>query len=330
MVTVLVAVGFGWFALNRYAGNITRVPGVFSALDASSRPAPPTPVAGTSDIPMTFLLVGIDSGVNDPATEATEGSTQPGPRTDIGESHPQVLMLVQLSADRRSAVTVSIPENSTVPVPGYGTADFTTAFLNGGPTLLVQTVEAVTDVRIDHYVSVDFAGFAEVTDAVGGVDVRLPEATEVHGVSFSKGRNHLGGGAALAYVRQWSGQPGAELDRANRQHNYLRALLTAVARDNLLTDPGRLDDFLLALTSALSVDDELSNMQVASLALDLRRLQPPDVAFLTVPVAGAQRQPGGNVVTLDVPRADLMWSYLKTGSLQDHVMDFDQLPNAPR
>lgn len=331
LVLVVLIAGLSWYVTNRYAGNITRIPGVFSGLDESTRPAPPTPAAGSSDVPITLLLVGVDSGAEPLPGEAV---------VDPGGANAEVVMLVQVSADRNSAVAVSLPAGSVVPVsppgtggngsPGTGTASIRTAFDTGGPTMLVQTVESLTDVRIDHYVSVDFAGFAEITDALGGVDVRVAEATEVQGVSFTRGLNHLGGPQALVYVRQRSGLPDGELDRVRRQQSYLRAVMVEVARDNLLTDPMQLDDFTLALTGALSVEDTMSDMDVVSLALSLRQLGPGDVTFLTVPIAGTQRGPTGTVVALDQARADQLWSYLDDDSVQDHLAEFDGLPNAPR
>ncbi|MBA2554190.1 MAG: LCP family protein [Geodermatophilaceae bacterium] len=323
LVMVLLAVGFAWYVTDRYAGNITRIPGVFSGLDESTRPAPATPAPGTTDVPLTFLLVGVDSEAEDPVPGATAGAGDDA-------THSEVLMLVQLAADRQSAVAVSIPEDSVVPVPGYDRTNISAAFATGGPTLLVQTVELLTDIRIDHYLSVDFAGFAEVTDALGGVDVRVAEATQARNVSFTAGVNHLDGEEALAYVRQRAGLPEGQLDSVRRHQNYLRAVMTQVARDNLLTDPARLDDFLLAVTNSLSVDDEMSNLDVVSLVLSLRNLDPSDVGFLTVPVATSETGATVGVVDLDLERAARMWIYIQDGSLQEHINEFDELPAAPR
>lgn len=321
LVIVLLAVGFAWYVTDRYAGNITRLPGVFAGLDESTRPAPATPAPGTTEVPLTFLLVGVDS-------EAPDGPT--GASADDGSPRSEVLMLVQLAADRNSAVAVSVPEDALVPVTGYGTTSISAAYTAGGPTLLVQTVERLTDVRIDHYLSVDIAGFAEITDALGGVEVRVAETTQARGVTFTKGVNHLDGEQALAYVRQRAGLPGGALDSVQRHQNYLRAVSATVARDNLLTDPGRLDDFLLAVTSALSVDDGLSNFELVSLVVSLRNLHPADVTFLTVPLAGTLRDGAVSGMQLDLASAALMWSYLTAGALQDHAAEFDRLPDVPR
>ncbi|MBA3249258.1 MAG: LCP family protein [Geodermatophilaceae bacterium] len=323
LVLVLLTAGLAWYATARYAGNITRIPGVFAGLDESTRPAPPSPAPGSGDVTLTFLLVGVDSEDRGNGSDAL---------ADTDQQSADVLMLVQIAASRDSAVAVSLPRTSTVPVPGYGSQPIGSAFIEGGPSLLVQTVEALTQVRIDHYVSVDFAGFAEITDAFGGVDVRVAAQSSARGLSLTQGVNHLNGEQALAYVRQRSGLPGGELDRVQRHQNYLRAMMTTISRENLLTDPGRLDDFLLALTDALSVDDTLSDFDVVSLMLSLRELTPADLTFLTVPVNRTEPAPPRppQSLSLDAARAAQMWSYLREGSLQSHAGEFDQLARAPR
>lgn len=323
LVLALMAVGFVWYVTDRYGGNVTRLPDVFSPLDEEDRPAPPTPAEGTDDIPMTFLLAGSDS--------RADGATTGEDATDDGGSErSDVLMLLQVSADRRSAFAISIPRDSYVPVPGYGTTKINAAFAFGGPTLAVQTVEQLTNIRIDHFLAVDFNGFKAITDALGGVDVRVAEETYAFGVTFTQGVNHLNGDEALAYVRQRYRLPGGDFDRVQRQQSYLRAVMATVSRDNLLTDPGRLDDFVLAVTGSMSVDDELSNFDLAGLALSLRNLQPDDVAFLTVPVAGTGMEGTQSVVYLDMPKAEEMWSYILAGTLAEHLGEFNQLPAVPR
>lgn len=323
LILALMAGGFVWYITDRYGGNVTRLPDVFSSLDEDERPAPPTPVEGTDDVPMTFLLAGSDS--------RADGATTGEDATDDGGSErSDVLMLLQVSADRRSAFAISIPRDSYVPVPGYGTTKINAAFAYGGPTLAVQTVEQLTNIRIDHFLAVDFNGFKAITDALGGVDVRVAEETHAFGVTFTQGVNHLDGDKALAYVRQRYRLPGGDFDRVQRQQSYLRAVMATVSRDNLLTDPGRLDDFVLAVTGSMSVDDELSNIDLASLALSLRNLQPDNVAFLTVPVAGTGMEGTQSVVYIDMPPAEAMWSYILAGNLAEHLGEFNQLPAVPR
>lgn len=323
LVLALAAAGAVWYLTDRYAGNVARLPGVFEGLDEAARPQPPASLAGTDDVPTTFLLVGSDSRADGLTTgdEATE---------DAGSQRSDVLMLLQIAADRESAFAISIPRDSYVPVPGYGTTKINAAYSYGGPTLLIQTVEQLTDIRIDHFVSVDFTGFEAITDAIGGVDVRIAEATYAHGVQFQQGLNHLDGEGALAYVRQRYRLPGGDFDRVQRHQNYLRAVMNKVSRDNLLTDPGRLDDFLLAVTNSISVDDELSDYDLVTLALSLRGLAQENVAFMTAPVAGTGMEGTASVVYLDDGKSQQLWSYIIEGTLTQHLAEFEQLPDTPR
>lgn len=322
LVLALVAAGAVWYLTDRYAGNVARLPGVFDGLDEESRPRPPASVAGT-DAPMTFLLVGSDSRAEGLTTgdDATE---------DPGSQRSDVLMLLQISGDRSSSFAISIPRDSYVPVPGYGTTKINAAYSYGGPTLLIETVEQLTNIRIDHFVSVDFTGFEAITNAIGGVDVRVAQDTYAHGVQFQQGLNHLNGEQALAYVRQRYRLPGGDFDRVQRHQNYLRAVMSKVSRDNLLTDPGRLDDFLLAVTNSISVDDGLSDYDLLTMAYSLRGLQQQNVAFMTAPVTGTGMEGTASVVYLDEALSQQMWGYINAGTLQEHLGEFEQLPATPR
>ncbi len=323
LVLAMVVGGGLWYLTDRYAGNIARIPDVFDKLDPATRPDAPDRAPGEEGVPLTFLLVGSDSR----SPEATTGTNA---TADAGSQRSDVIMLLQLSADRTQAFAVSFPRDSYVPVPGYGTTKINAAYSYGGPTLLIQTMEQLTDVRIDHFLAVDFVGFKAITDSLGGVDVRVAETTRAFGVTFTQGINHLDGDEALAYVRQRYQLPGGDLDRVQRQQSYLRAVMATVTRDNLLTDPGKLDDFLLAVTGSVSVDDELSDLDLVSLAISLRGLNPRNVAFLTIPVAGLGMEGSQSVVYLDEPGSQQLYDYIQQGTLQDHLGEFENLPAVPR
>ena len=310
------AVGAFYFLTDRYLGNIDRIPDPFAAIEESDRPAPPSPEAN-GETPLTFLLIGSDS--RDPSGE--------GPPSDRSD----VIMLMRITGDRQQAQFISIPRDSWVSVPGYGLNKINASYAFGGPTLLIQTVESVTNTRIDHFAAVDFAGFEQITDALGGVDVRVAETTRAGGVTFTQGINHLNGEEALVYVRQRYGLDGGDLDRVQRQQNYMRAMLSEVFRRNMLSDLGQTDDLLLALTSAISVDETLSNTDLVGMAYSLRGLTQNSLNFLTVPVAGLGREGAQSVVYIDTARASSMWAYLKEDSLATHLAEFgnDLLPETP-
>jgi len=317
LVLGLGAFGVLWFLTDRYLGNVERISDPFSGLEESERPAPATPAEKAGEAPLTFILVGSDS--RDPAAE--------GPPT----ARSDVIMLMRISADRQHVQFISIPRDSWVPIPGYGLNKINAAYAFGGPSLLIQTVEGLTATRIDHFAAIDFAGFTEITDALGGVDVQVAETTSQGGVTFTAGINHLNGEEALVYVRQRKGLPGGDLDRVQRQQNYLRAILGTVFQQNLLSDLGSTDDLLIALTNSISVDENLTDTEMLSLAYSLRGLNRNSLNFLTAPVAGLGREGSQSVVYLDTARAAPMWGYLKNDTLDEHLTEFgpDLLPEVP-
>jgi LCP family protein required for cell wall assembly len=306
LVLALVAGGAFWFFTDRYAGNIDRVSDVFASLDEGARPAPATPAQQAGEEPVTFLLVGSD-------TRATaEEGIAAGGRSDA-------IMIARFSADRQHAQLISVPRDSWVDIPGHGMAKVNAAYAYGGPTLLIQTVEQLTDVRIDHYVAIDFEGLIQVTDDLGGVDVVVAETTSNGPYTFPAGVNHLDGDQARWYLGQRYGLPGGDFDRVRRQQQYLQAMFGKLFSSATFTDPGRLDA-------------ALGNTEMLSLAYSLRGLTPDTVDFFTAPVLGTGTEGAASVVYLDDVAGERMWGYLQTDSLSQNAEEFSTqaLPDVPR
>ena len=319
-LVLAVVIGGGlWFLTNRYGGNINRVSDVFAGLDEGKRPAPATPVQTASAEPVTFLLVGSDTRGQTLAGEAPDG------RSDA-------IMIARFSADRQHAQLISIPRDSWVDIPGHGRSKINASYSWGGPSLLIQTVEQLTNVRIDHYVAIDFEGIIQVTDDLGGVDVVLAETTTNGPYTFPAGMNHLDGDQARWYLGQRHGLPGGDFDRVKRQQQYLRAMFGKLLSGNTFTNPAKLDSAMLAVTSAVSVDDSLGNGDLVSLAYSMRSVSPANVDFFTAPVLGTGMEGPASVVYLDMVSGERMWSYLSNDSLAAHAAEFanQALPDVPR
>jgi LCP family protein required for cell wall assembly len=201
----------------------------------------------------------------------------------------------------------------------------------GGPPLLIQTVEQLTQVRIDHYVAIDFDGIIQVTDDLGGVDVVVAEKSSNGPYTFPAGVNHLNGDQARWYLGQRHGLPGGDFDRVRRQQQYLKAMFGQLFSSDTFTDPARLDRAMIAVTSAVSIDDGLSNGDLLSLAYSLRNVSPGDVEFFTAPVLGTGMEGAASVVYLDEVSGERMWSYLRTDSLGQNADEFSRqaLPDVP-
>jgi len=319
VVLALVVGGGLWFLTDRYAGNIDRVSDVFADLDQELRPAPATPAEEAGDEPVTFLLVGSDT-----RGEVAQGEDPDG-RSDA-------IMIARFTADRQHAQLISIPRDSWVDIPGHGRNKINASYAFGGPSLLIQTVEQLTDVRIDHYVAIDFDGLIQVTDDLGGVDVMVAETTSNGPYTFPAGLNHLDGDQARWYLGQRYGLPGGDFDRVRRQQQYLQAMFGKLFSANTFTSPTKLDAALLAVTSAVSIDDTLSNGDVLALAYSMRNVTPDNIDYFTAPVLGTGMEGPASVVYLDMVSGERMWSYLRSDSLGQNAAEFskDALPDIPR
>lgn len=252
-----------------------------------------------------ILLMGSDRRAGDEAF---------GERSDT-------TILLHLAADRKSATLVSIPRDTMVDVPECQTEDggtvpaqstvmFNSAFSAGGPACTIRTVESITNIRIDNYVVVDFGGFKDMVNALGGVEVCVPY--DVYDpksrLNLKAGRHNVHGQQALAYVRTRSalGNRG-DLSRIDRQQAFLGSMVTKVKSTGLLLRPDRLYNFLAAATKSLTTDIGSLN-DLRRLAQEVRGIDPKNVTFLTAP--NQPWPPDPNRVEL-LPEAEQVWTALR-------------------
>jgi LCP family protein required for cell wall assembly len=239
------------------------------------------------------LLIGSDS----------RGRPGPGHGGAAG-GRSDTLMLAHVSADRQHVSLMSILRDSWVDVPGHGTAKINAAYSWGGVPLTVQTVEQLLDVRIDHVAEIDFAGFADMTDALGGVTVQSPRAFDTQGRHFAAGPNRLDGAAALAFVRERHAFPDADHTRVRNQQAFMRGVLQRVLSTHTLTKPGAVQRFVSATSEYLSVDPGLTFGTMVDLGWSLRAIRPDDLETFTLPSAGGGTSPDGQSI-VEVDRAQL-------------------------
>jgi LCP family protein required for cell wall assembly len=318
LVLALVIGGGLWFLTERYAGNIHRVGDVFAGLDQSARPAAPSPTQPEAATPVTFLLIGSDTRAD------LKAGALPDARSDV-------IMIVRFSGDRQHAQVISIPRDSWVDIPGHGTNKINASYAFGGPTLLIQTVEQLTGVRIDHFAALDFQGLIDITDALGGVDVKVAQTSHWGPYTFPAGTVHLNGTMARWYLTERKDLPGGDFDRERRQQQYLKAMLDKLLGQGLFSSPGKLDSTLRTVTSNAAVDSTLGNSDLLGLATSMRDLTTANIAFLTAPVLGTGREGAASVVYLDQTADKRMWNYLNTDSLGQNADQFSaqQLPAVP-
>ncbi len=312
------AAGWAYWHLN---GNISSVD-IEGAL-GDDRPAKPVTVPSASPsaspVPtgtLNILLLGSDSRGGEENRKLGGGDSE-GARSDTA-------MVVHLDADRTAATVVSIPRDTLVdrpscPLPSGGStpeasgAMFNTAYALGGPVCAVKTVESVTGVRMDHYIEVDFSGFADLVDALGGVTVTTDvdiDDDKSH-LRLEAGTHHLDGTEALGLARTRYGlEGGSDLARIELQHQLVKALLEQISATDLLTDPTRLYQVADAATGSLTTDTGLDSLsELMSLGRSLGGLAADDVRTLTMPVVPAPWD-RNRVVALEPDAAEL-WESLR-------------------
>jgi LCP family protein required for cell wall assembly len=306
---VLLVVGTGYWAYEHYTGRVQRIPNVFPT--GVPRAAQPPPSRSGSQ---TFLLVGLDARSDLPTT----GSGAEAPEWKPGAQRSDTMMLVHIPADHKHAYVVSLPRDSWVPIPGHGSAKLNAAFSWGGPPLLIDTVQRLTRVKVDHLMVIDWSGFKKLTDDVGGVDITVDKTVSRRngpGGVWTKGTHHMDGSEALDYVRERYGLPRGDLDRTHRQQNFLRAVLAKTLSAGTFTNPFTLKRTLDQLTSVVSVDDRLSDGDLRSLVWSMRGVRAKDMAFMNAPVAGFDTIDKQSVVLLDANASSGLWEAMRNDTM---------------
>ncbi len=222
--------------------------------------------------------------------------------TNIGGKTPglsDTTILLHLSADRERAYGVSLPRDAIVDRPDCtskngkktiagGETQFNAAYAVGGPACTIKTVESLTDIRIDHFVVINFAGFKEMVNAINGVTVCVPEEVDddVGKIYLPKGTYKVDGNQALDYVRVRNdlGAPNGDIGRMKRQQSFIAAMVEKVVSKGTLANPVRLYKFLDAATESLTTDPGFASLkELASLGTSLKDIGLDNVQFVTVP-----------------------------------------------
>jgi LCP family protein required for cell wall assembly len=260
LLLILVAVGGTYFWLN---GKLHRT---------VTLPTSTVTSAGTN-----WLIAGSDT--RDGITRAERATLHLGSE---GANASDSLMLLHMGTGK--PVLISIPRDSYVPIPGHGSNKINAALAFGGPTLLIQTVENVTGLRIDHYMGIGFGGLANVVNTVGGVQVCVKTAIPADSYSGFKGLaagcHNLSGTQAIAFVRDRHSFATSDLQRIEDQRAFLSALLSKATSPGVYLNPFTALPFGSAAASAISVDKGTSLYDLLQVAQALRG---PETG--TVPIA---------------------------------------------
>ena len=186
---------------------------------------------------------------------------------------------------------------------------------------MVQTVEKFTGVRVDHVAMVDFAGFKEIIDALGGVPDHLGEDLHldppaVPGPLQRQGPQKMDGDAALDYARRATQFADGDFARIRHQQQVIKAILDKVSSGGILTSPGKLNSFLQATSDSVSVDKDLSLLDMAT---ELRGLRSGNLFFLTSPTKGTGRVGTESVVFADAGRVKSFYDSVRRDAVKEII-----------
>jgi LCP family protein required for cell wall assembly len=270
---------------------------------------PPPATAGSLNI----LLLGSDS--RDP-----DGSD--------GPYRADTIMVMHIPSSHDQAYLISIPRDLWIYVPpnadgsrGGHDAKVNASTAWGGVPLMVQTIEGYTGVRLDHVMLIDFGGFVEVTDALGGVEMDIEQTiTSIHhpNRTFEQGRQHLDGEEALDYIRQRYQFADGDFTRMRNQQQFLRALMDKATDTGTLANPAKLNAFLQTATSTLTVDEDFA---LVTTAHKFRHLRGRNLTFLTSPHAGTGWAGGQSVVFSDDEGAAQLYQAVREDRIAQWVAD---------
>jgi LCP family protein required for cell wall assembly len=260
---------------------------------------------------MNVLLVGSDSRANttgdlaDAAGKATEGD-----RAGLSDT----MMILHIDPQQEQAAILSIPRDLWVDVNGSKDR-INGAFADGGPKLLIKTIQDDLGIQINHYAEVDFAGFQNIIDTVGGLKIYIdaPARDEKSGLDLpTAGCVSLDGFQALAYVRSryyesyeaghWVSDPTSDFGRIKRQQDFIRRMLKK-ALSSGLSNPLTLNRLIGIGVDNLTIDNTMSSKDMVNLARRFRSLDPDTVDMQTLPATPYTTAGGADVLTLNVAEA---------------------------
>ena len=244
---------------------------------------------------MNYLLVGSDT--REGLTPAELKLLRVGSTKSAAGARSDTMLLVHISKARDKAVIVSLPRDTLVTIPQrVGTdgktipaqqAKLNSAFAWGGAPLLIRVVESITNLRIDHYVEINFAGFAHIVDALGGIQVCTKQNIndpKSH-LILSAGVHTLNGIQALKYVRTRDFDGMGDLGRMQRQQQFMSSILRKATSTGVLLNPIKLLNFFNAAMATVKTDSSLNTSDLITLAKQLRNLSASKVRTLTVPLS---------------------------------------------
>ena len=347
---VLVVAGgltYMWFDLNGRLNHQsvapiigTDRPSVFTPTTAPSVKYPGDPFAGQA---VNILVMGVDS---------REGANAGISADDPGGMRPDTTFIAHVAADRTRIDSVSFPRDMYVTIPqctdengnliqaaGWTKQNFNAVFslaysesgesMAAGAACAIRTVEAISSVRIDAYVIVDFMGFVDMVNDIGGLDVTLLcpiYAPDAEGLNLPAGEVHLDGIEAVGLARARIGKGlggGSDLERIERQHLLFNAVIDKVYAMNYVTDFPKLYGLVGSVIGSITTDLGDNLADIAGFGFSFKDFDTNNINFVTVPVADVGNHSN---VTILASQAEPIWEALRTDS---YLPGFEPSETAP-
>jgi LCP family protein required for cell wall assembly len=250
----------------------------------------------------TYLLVGSDSreGLSPKERKKLSTGNASGERTDT-------ILLLHEPAFGGETLLISIPRDSLVDIPGYGTEKVNAAFAFGGPKLLVETVENETGLYVDNYVEIGFGGFVNLVDAVGGVEICPKEPIEdpKAGLDIPKGCQEADGTTALGYARSREYATG-DIERGQAQREVIGKVAAKAGSPWTFVNPFRYFAVNKAGSEAVRLGENVGPIDLARFAWAVRKVSGNDGKTCTVPIADL-------AVNWDDERATALFDRIREG-----------------
>ena len=296
-------------ALLLTAGGLAFVYSKYSQLPRVALGAVLTP-SEDGDAPQNYLLVGVDSAANLAADDPARAG-----RGSVGGLRSDTVMVLRFDPQEGRASLLSLPRDLWVPLASGGNQRINAAIQKGGPGVLIDTIEQYFGIPINHYVQVDFAGFEELVDEVGGVSVYFPTPARDANSGLdieAAGCISLDGSQALSYVRsrhyqryedgRWRTDPSGDLGRVSRQQDFIiRALHRAVAEG--ARNPITLNRLVDAGLATVTVDDQLTADDILDLGRAFRSFDPGSLATYSLPTRAGSAG-GASILRLEDEEAE--------------------------
>ena len=235
----------------------------------------------------------------------------------VERGRSDVIILAHVDNDRSRVDLVHFPRDLFVPIAGTGgSSKINAAYAYGGAPLLVQTLQPLINVPIDHVAITNFDNFKAMTDAIGGVQVQVTEA----GGGFSTGTHHMNGEQGLRFVRERYSLSQGDISRGERQMQFVKGVMNKALSRETLTNPARLARFVDAASTTLTVDADLRVSDMRDLGFAMRDVRGGDIHFWTAPWNGIDMHPvAGSIVVMASEQMQSLSQHLQNDSMDSYV-----------